>query len=139
MSTSTSSTLEQSYAHLASLLGQENVRLQGNAIVAAPGDAAQIAEVLSWAQANQLAVIPTGGGTKLDWGNPVTAGIRLNLERLHQVREHAWQDMTCTVEAGCCWSAMQAELSRHDQMVALDPLWPDRATVGGIVATNDSG
>ena len=24
-------------------------------------------------------------------------------------------------------------------MVALDPLWPERATVGGIVATNDSG
>ena len=31
------------------------------------------------------------------------------------------------------------ELARHGQMVALDPLWPDRATVGGIVATNDSG
>lgn len=139
MSTSTSSTLEQSYAHLASLLGQENARLQGNAIVAAPGDAAQIAEILRWAQANHVAVIPTGGGTKLDWGNPVAAGIRLSLERLHRVREHAWQDMTCTVEAGCSWSAMQAELSRHGQMVALDPLWPDRATVGGIVATNDSG
>ncbi len=24
-------------------------------------------------------------------------------------------------------------------IVALDPLWPERATVGGIVATNDSG
>ena len=139
MSTSTSSTLEHTYAHLASRLGQENARLQGNAILAAPGDAAQIAELLRWAQANQVAVIPTGGGTKLDWGNPVTAGILLSLERLRRVREHAWQDMTCTVEAGCAWSAMQAELSRHGQMVALDPLWPDRATVGGVVATNDSG
>ncbi len=139
MSTSTSSTLEQNHAHLASLLGHENTRLQGNAIFAAPGDAAQIAEVLRWAQANHLAVTPTGGGTKLDWGNPVTAEIRLGLERLHRVREHPWQDMTCTVEAGCSWSAMQAELGRHGQMVALDPLWPDCATVGGVVATNDSG
>ena len=24
-------------------------------------------------------------------------------------------------------------------MIALDPLWPERATVGGIVSTNDSG
>ncbi len=24
-------------------------------------------------------------------------------------------------------------------MVALDPLWPDRATVGGVIAANDSG
>ena len=34
---------------------------------------------------------------------------------------------------------MQAELRQHGQMVALDPLWPDRATVGGIIAANDSG
>jgi glycolate oxidase FAD binding subunit len=47
--------------------------------------------------------------------------------------------MTCTVEAGCTWASMQAELAQHGQMVALDPLWPERATVGGIVATNDSG
>ena len=58
---------------------------------------------------------------------------------MNALREHAWQDMTCTVEAGCTWAAMQAELARHGQMVALDPLWPERATVGGIVATNDSG
>ena len=47
--------------------------------------------------------------------------------------------MTCTVEAGCTWAAMQSELAHHGQMVALDPLWPERATVGGIVAANDGG
>ena len=31
------------------------------------------------------------------------------------------------------------QLKSHGQMVALDPLWPGRATVGGIVACNDSG
>jgi glycolate oxidase FAD binding subunit len=30
-------------------------------------------------------------------------------------------------------------LAQHGQCVALDPLWPEQATVGGIVATNDSG
>jgi glycolate oxidase FAD binding subunit len=34
---------------------------------------------------------------------------------------------------------MQAGLAEHGQFVAVDPLWPDKATVGGIVATNDSG
>jgi glycolate oxidase FAD binding subunit len=34
---------------------------------------------------------------------------------------------------------MQASLAKHGQFVALDPLWPDRATIGGIAATNDSG
>ncbi len=75
----------------------------------------------------------------MGWGNPVAAGIRLELKRMNTLREHPWQDMTCTVEAGCTWAAMQAELARHGQMVALDPLWPERATVGGVVATNDSG
>jgi glycolate oxidase FAD binding subunit len=55
------------------------------------------------------------------------------------VREHAWHDMTCTVEAGCTWAAMQRELAVHGQMVALDPLWPEHATVGGVAAANDSG
>ena len=98
-----------------------------------------MAAVLRFAHENGLAVTPTGGGTKLEWGNPVEPAIQLSLERMHRLHEHAWQDMTCTVEAGLPWKAMQAELARHGQMVALDPLWPDRATVGGIVATNDSG
>jgi glycolate oxidase FAD binding subunit len=34
---------------------------------------------------------------------------------------------------------MQHSLATHGQFVALDPLWPDRATIGGIAATNDSG
>ena len=53
---------------------------------------------------------------------------------MNALREHSWQDMTCTVEAGCTWAAMQSELARHGQMVALDPLWPERATVGGMIA-----
>jgi glycolate oxidase FAD binding subunit len=139
MSTPAALTLEQGMAHLASIIGQEHTRLSGEVILAAPADTQQIAEILRFADANGLAVTPTGSGTKLGWGNPVAPDIQLGLERLHVLREHAWQDMTCTVQAGCSWAAMQAELARHGQMVALDPLWPGRATVGGIIASNDSG
>lgn len=132
-------TLDQGLAHLSGIIGPEHARLRGETIVAAPGDAQQIAETLRFAQSNGLTVTPTGSRSKLDWGNPVVADIELSLQRLHSLREHSWQDMTCTVEAGCPWSSMQAELRRHGQMVALDPLWCDRATVGGIVAANDSG
>ena len=58
---------------------------------------------------------------------------------MNTLREHPWQDMTCTVEAGCPWNTLQSALAQHGQFVALDPLWPDRATVGGILAANDSG
>jgi glycolate oxidase FAD binding subunit len=69
----------------------------------------------------------------------VTPAVLMETHRLNVVREHTWQDMTCTVEAGCTWASLQSTLAKHSQCVALDPLWPERATVGGIVATNDSG
>ncbi len=139
MSTAATLTLEECLTHLASIAGQQHTHLAGETAVVAPADAQQIADVLRFADRNSIAVTPKGSGTKLDWGNPVTAGIELKLTRMNALREHPWQDMTCTVEAGCTWAAMQAELARHGQMVALDPLWPEKATVGGVVAANDSG
>jgi glycolate oxidase FAD binding subunit len=113
--------------------------VRGETVVAAPAGVRQVAEVLRFTSANGLTVMPSGSGTKLDWGNPVVPNIELSMSRICQLREHPWQDMTCTVEAGCSWASMQAQLQRHGQLVALDPLWPGRATVGGIVASNDSG
>jgi glycolate oxidase FAD binding subunit len=55
------------------------------------------------------------------------------------VLEHAWGDMTATVQAGCTIAVLQATLAEHGQRLALDPLFPERATVGGVLATNDSG
>ena len=139
MSSPTAWTLEQGTAQIALIVGEEHVRVRGESVVCGPADIAQIAQILRFANASGLAVTASGSGTKLGWGNPVAANIRLSMERMNTLREHAWQDMTCTVEAGSTWAAMQAELARHGQMVALDPLWPERATVGGIVAVNDSG
>jgi glycolate oxidase FAD binding subunit len=58
---------------------------------------------------------------------------------LNRVLEHAWADLTMTVEAGCTVAELQRTLANHGQRLAVDPLWPERATVGGILATNDSG
>jgi glycolate oxidase FAD binding subunit len=139
MSTSAAVTIEQGLTRVAAIVGQEHASLRGETIVAAPRNTEQVAEVLRFAYANSLAVMPSGGSTKVGWGNPVSADIQLSMEGLSEVKEHAWQDMTCTVQAGCPWEVMQARLNQHGQMVALDPLWPERATVGGVVATNDSG
>jgi glycolate oxidase FAD binding subunit len=47
--------------------------------------------------------------------------------------------MTATVEAGCTIADLQNQLALRGQRLAVDPLWPDRATVGGVLATNDNG
>lgn len=44
-----------------------------------------------------------------------------------------------TVEAGCTVGELQRTLALHGQRLAVDVLWPERATVGGILSTNDSG
>jgi glycolate oxidase FAD binding subunit len=124
---------------LAAITGPEHVRTEGRSIAVAPANSEEVAGVLRFAQANHLAVAPWGGGTKQGWGYPVKPELLLETHRLNLIREHTWQDMTCTVDAGCTWASMQSALAQHGQCVALDPLWPERATVGGIVATNDSG
>jgi glycolate oxidase FAD binding subunit len=126
-------------ASLAAITGSEHLRMSGSVLTVAPANSEEIAAVLRLVQENRLAVVCRGGGTKEGWGYAVEPALVLDVRRLNTLREHTWQDMTCTVEAGCTWSAMQAGLAQHGQYVALDPFWPDRASVGGIVATNDSG
>ena len=108
--------------------------------VAEPGTEQELARVLKAANAAGVAVIPRGGGTKLEWGNPPgRADLILSTARLDRVLEHAWADMTVSVEAGCTITKLQQILAKRGQRLAIDALWPERATVGGILSTNDSG
>ncbi|MCG8351075.1 MAG: FAD-binding oxidoreductase [Chloroflexales bacterium] len=109
-------------------------------LVVTPGNADEAAHLLRIAHSNGLRVTPRGGGAKLGWGNPPhDFDLILSTERLNRVLEHAWGDMTATVEAGCTLARFQQALAQHNQRLALDPLWPEQATIGGILATNDSG
>ncbi len=105
-----------------------------------PGSVDDVATLLRDASRDGLAVLPRGGGTKLDWGRPPRrADLVLSTTRLDRVLEHAWADMTATVEAGCTVARLQHALAEQGQRLACDPLWPERATIGGILATNDNG
>jgi glycolate oxidase FAD binding subunit len=63
----------------------------------------------------------------------------LSTARLTEIIEHAWADLTVSVEAGCTIQKLQETLAQHGQRLALDPLWPQKATIGGVLSTNDSG
>jgi glycolate oxidase FAD binding subunit len=109
-------------------------------LVLEPINEQQLATVLRLANDANLAVIPRGGGTKLSWGNsPARADIILSTARLDKIIEHAWADLTVSVEAGCTIQKLQTTLAQHGQRLALDPLWPAQATIGGVLSTNDSG
>jgi glycolate oxidase FAD binding subunit len=131
------------------ILGNEQIRpgTSANAIsglqpqlILEPTTEQQLAEALCLANEARLAVIPRGGGTKLGWGNPpLRADVILLTARLNKMLEHAWADLTVTVEAGCTIQTLQQTLAQHGQRLAIDTLWPERGTVGGILSTNDSG
>jgi glycolate oxidase FAD binding subunit len=109
-------------------------------LILEPANAAELAAVLRLANEAGLAVVPRGGGTKLSWGNPpVRADIVLSTIRLNKIIEHVWADLTVSVEAGCTVAKLQAALAQHGQRLAVDPLWPETATIGGILSANDSG
>ncbi len=113
---------------------------QFGATLLEPVDKNETAAILRSANESGQAVIPTGGGTKLDWGNPPRkADVLLCMRRQNRVIEHAWADLTVTVEAGCTVAELQSTLAQHGQRLAIDPLWPERATIGGVLSTNDSG
>jgi glycolate oxidase FAD binding subunit len=74
-----------------------------------------------------------GGGTKRDWGRPVTgAAAELRTARLGALVAHHAGDLTAVVQAGLPLSEAQAVFAAAGQRLALDP--PD-GDVGGVGAS----
>jgi glycolate oxidase FAD binding subunit len=81
-----------------------------------------------------------GGGTELGLGAaPEALDVLVRTTALDRVVEHAPLDQIVTVECGVRLGDLQARLGRHGQMLALDPPWAARATVGGVLATSAFG
>jgi glycolate oxidase FAD binding subunit len=64
--------------------------------------------------------------------------ILLSTHRLNHLIEHAVGDLTVTVEAGMKFAELQGILAKAGQFLAIDPTYPEQATIGGIVATADT-
>jgi len=84
------------------------------------------------------AVRPRGGGTKLGW-SPRGDAWDLDTRGLNRILEHNEGDFTAILEAGVPLVEAQAAFGAAGQMLALDPPLGTGATIGGVMATNDSG
>jgi glycolate oxidase FAD binding subunit len=104
---------------------------------ATPGSAAELAGLLAGAGR----VRPVGGATKLDWGAPgLEPELELSTGGLDRIVAHNDGDLTAVLQAGVPLAVAQAAFARHGQRLALDPpLGGGAATIGGILATGDSG
>lgn len=117
-------------------------QLFGNSgkIVVTPQTEQEIASVLKYANENGKKVNVVSGGTKKGYGGTeASADILLSMANYKGMIEHTVGDMTLTVKAGTNFKELQEYLSGYKQKIPLDPAWPKQATIGGVIAANDSG
>jgi glycolate oxidase FAD binding subunit len=108
-------------------------------VAEAPATREELGAALSAAAEAGTPVRLRGGGTKLAWPPPAPPeAIELSTTRLTAIVEHNAGDLTAVLEPGVLLADAQASFAKAGQMLALDP--PDGgATVGGVVATADTG
>ena len=107
--------------------------------VAEPADAAACAAVLAAAAGGRQATVIRGGGTKTGWGRPVDAvDLVVSTRGLGTLLVHRDGDLTATVGAGVPLSRLNTTLAARGQWLPVDSPF-EGTTVGGMLATNDSG
>jgi glycolate oxidase FAD binding subunit len=95
---------------------------------------------LGKAHASRSPLIVAGNSTKLDWGGTVRGAKSIvSTQKLDRIIAHAVGDLTVTVEAGMNFANLQTILAAAGQFLPLDPVYPDRASIGGIIATANTG
>lgn len=107
---------------------------------ALPTSAAELAELVTIANKTRSPLAIAGNSSKLDWGGIVIGAKSLvSTQKLDRLIAHAVGDLTITVEAGMQFAKLQEILAKAGQFLPLDPAYPDRATIGGTIATADTG
>jgi glycolate oxidase FAD binding subunit len=107
-----------------------------------PRDTGMLAEMLKWATLERLVLVPRGGGTRLSRAPHVGSNrvdAVLSTSRLTGPIDHSPGDLVATIPAGWSLAAANEVLGRQGQRLPLDPPFSSLATIGGLVATDDSG
>lgn len=108
--------------------------------VITPRDVEHVRDTIAEARAKKLAIVPSGGGTRLHIGAlPREYDVRLSMTAIGDIVEQNPEDMTVTCQAGVSISRLQRSLARVGQRLAIDIANEDRASIGGVLATNNTG
>jgi len=105
--------------------------------VVSPGSTEQVSELVRWCAAQGIAIAPRGGGMSYtDAFQPrVHRSVVLDFARIARIRSVDVADGNVTVEAGCTWAALDAELARHGMRARFwGPMSGATATVGGSLS-----
>jgi glycolate oxidase FAD binding subunit len=101
-----------------------------------PASSQEVAEIVKFAAAENLALVPTGARTKLGIGYaPTRYDLALDLTRLNKVIAYDPGDLTLSVEAGVPLAKIAQLLAEHRQFLPLAVPFENRTTVGGAIAS----
>ena len=139
--------VEEAQRLLTQIVGDENVSESApprtnlsTTLNVSPASNEEACEVLRVAAHEGWAVVPAGGETWLDAGNPLRrADVILSTRRMRRIIEHEPADLVATAQAGLTLSEFNRELGRAGQWLPLDPPDDGRATLGGMAATGICG
>jgi glycolate oxidase FAD binding subunit len=111
----------------------------GNYLVT-PRSEEEISRILRHVHDTNQTLNILGGGTKQGFGGQrERADLLLTLAGYKGIIEHSIGDMTMTVRAGTTMGEIIRTLAKNGQMVPVDPAWTDYTTIGGVIASNESG
>lgn len=100
----------------------------------------EVVNAVREANAAREAILVWGGGTQIAVGDaPERYDLALDLSRLRGVVAHEPADLTVTVLAGTTMSELAKALEPHGQRWPVEVADPERATVGGTLASAASG
>jgi glycolate oxidase FAD binding subunit len=110
------------------------------AAAVSPASDEEVAAILRLANERDWIVVPTGGFTQQSMGAaPERVDVVLRTERLSRVMHYDPADLTLGVGAGMTVAEVDSLLASRGQMLPIDPAQPQRATIGGTMATAAHG
>jgi glycolate oxidase FAD binding subunit len=106
-----------------------------------PATAEQAAQLLRGYAARGIAVRIVGAGTKPWGGLGAECGVELHTAAMNEIVEYNRGDLTAVLQPGASLRELDELFAAEGQMLALDPPLgeDDAATIGGVVATADTG
>lgn len=113
--------------------------------VAFPDNEQAVVDILDWAQANNVAVIPYGGGSSVCGGvehavgTHYAASISLDMERLNRVLEVDPVSRAARIQAGALGPELEAQLKPHGLTLRHFPQSFEFSTLGGWIVTRAGG
>jgi len=111
-------------------------------VIVYPGTIDEVSKIVSYANQQHLTIIPRGSGTKMGMGGiPKKIDIILLTNRINRITDSDCENLTLSAESGITLNEVQKSLAKAGKgyFLPLDPPFTDKATLGGIVATNSSG